>query len=301
MAELELRTPTRADAPEIAAICNEASQALHGEADLEAGTVEDWFELADLGMFLADRDGAMAGYADVRRDDDGRQFPIDVRIRPSAESAGPVLLRAAEEWARERAAPDAVLRAFANEHDAALQTLFAGAGYRVIRHSFQMRIELPETIDPPEWPDGISVRTFEDRDEKAVYEANQESFEDHWDHHRVPIEDWRVFMKGASIFDPSLWWLAEDGDEIAGICLNSWHFSGDHTFGWVGVLGVRRPWRRQGLGLALLRHSFADFKERGAMKVGLGVDGENTTGAVRLYERAGMRPARRNDTFEKPV
>ena len=302
MGELELRTPTRADSPEIAAICNEASQALYGEADLEAGTVEDWFQLSDLGMFVVERDDAMLGYADVRRDDDGRQFPIDLRIRPSAQDVAPTLLEASEAWARARATPDAVYRAFLSEHDAALQALLAGAGYRAIRHSFQMRIELPETIDPPEWPAGISVRTIDpERDEQAVYEANQESFEDHWDYRRIPIEDWRVFMKGKSFFEPSLWWIAEAGDEIAGICLNAWHFSGDPTFGWVGVLGVRRPWRRHGLGLALLRNSFADFKQRGATKVGLGVDAENTTGAVRLYERAGMHPARRNDTFEKPV
>ena len=69
--------------------------------------------------------------------------------------------------------------------------------------------------------------------------------------------------------------------------------------GWVGVLAVRRPWRRRGLGEALLRESFALFAERGKRAAGLGVDAENTTGAVALYERVGMHVVRRSDTWER--
>jgi ribosomal protein S18 acetylase RimI-like enzyme len=81
--------------------------------------------------------------------------------------------------------------------------------------------------------------------------------------------------------------------------MGQWHTSGDPAFGWVEVLGVGRPWRGRGLGLALLRHAFVEFAARGATRVGLGVDAENTTGAVRLYERAGMQPVRRQDVYEK--
>ena len=102
-------------------------------------------------------------------------------------------------------------------------------------------------------------------------------------------------------YDPSLWWLVEDGDELAAISLNGWDFSGDPQFGWIQVLGVRPRWRKRGLGTALLLHSFRDFRDRGATRVGLGVDGESTTGAVRLYESVGMRQVRRNVTYEKTL
>jgi ribosomal protein S18 acetylase RimI-like enzyme len=59
----------------------------------------------------------------------------------------------------------------------------------------------------------------------------------------------------------------------------------------VNALGVRRPWRKHGLGLALLTHSFGEFFRRGEQIVGLGVDAENQTGATRLYQRAGMQVA----------
>jgi ribosomal protein S18 acetylase RimI-like enzyme len=67
------------------------------------------------------------------------------------------------------------------------------------------------------------------------------------------------------------------------------------------LLGVRRAWRRRGLGLALLRDSFRRFRESGETVVALGVDTENATGAVRLYEHAGMRVLWRADVWEKEL
>lgn len=71
--------------------------------------------------------------------------------------------------------------------------------------------------------------------------------------------------------------------------------------GWVGTIGVRRPWRKTGLGLALLRHSFGEFYKRGMATIGLGVDASNPTGATRLYQRAGMHVASEFVTYEKEL
>jgi ribosomal protein S18 acetylase RimI-like enzyme len=136
-------------------------------------------------------------------------------------------------------------------------------------------------------------------EEERVYEAHMDAFADHWDFRRQPYEDWRSYAVESHRFDPTLWWLVEDGGELAGLAMNAWHGSGDPGYGWIHVLGVRPQWRKRGIASALLLHSFRDFGERGATRVGLGVDAENTTGAVRLYERAGMRPERRTDIYEK--
>jgi ribosomal protein S18 acetylase RimI-like enzyme len=71
--------------------------------------------------------------------------------------------------------------------------------------------------------------------------------------------------------------------------------------GWVDTLGVRRPWRRQGLAEALLYHSFAELRRRGLTRVGLGVDAHSLTGATRLYEKVGMRAIRDFTLFEKEL
>jgi GNAT superfamily N-acetyltransferase len=104
-------------------------------------------------------------------------------------------------------------------------------------------------------------------------------------------------------FDPTLWFLAMDGPsgEIAGICLCRAQAYNDPNVGWVNILAVRRPWRKRGIGLALLRHAFGELYRRGKNMAGLGVDAENLTGALRLYENAGMHVHRAFDLFEKEV
>ena len=300
---MNARPATAEDAAGIASLCNRIAVELYGEGDVDEAEVRTWFTFPNLAAFAVEEGTGIIGYADVRLDDDGARFPIDARVDPGSRGRGieDALLEAAEAWSRERAGSGALLRGYAPERDAGLREAFERKGYRVVRHSFQMEIELAGLPEVPHWPEGISVRRFDPAaDEHAVYEAQQDAFSDHWDFRRLPHEEWRRFQIETPRFDPELWWVAEADGEVAGFSLNNWRF-GDEEFGWIGDLGVRRPWRRRGIALALLLHSFADFSRRGARRVGLGVDAENPTGAVRLYERAGMRAVRRNDTYEKPL
>lgn len=130
----------------------------------------------------------------------------------------------------------------------------------------------------------MSVRVFSPgRDERAVYEAVEDAFRDVWGRPRGTFERF-AGMTSAEGFDPELWFLAVDGDEISGMCLCK-TVAGR---GWIDVVGVRRPWRGRGLGLALPRHAFGEFYRRGVTRVELSVDAESLTGAPRLYRRAGM-------------
>jgi mycothiol synthase len=298
-----LRPAEEADAAAIAQLCNRLSQALYSDADVGEDEVRRWFDMPTLQMWVAEVDGRVAGYVDVDRDDGGR-FQIDARVEPSSWGRGlaPALLASAESWAGDQGGSGAVARAFTAAPNRDLIDALEQRGYRLIRHSFNMETELAREIPEPRWPDGIAIRTYDPvHDEVAVYEAVQDAFADHWDYHRAPIERFRFWTSERPGFDSELCWLAEDGGELAGASLNFWHWSGDRTIGWIGTLGVRRPWRRRGLALALLHHSFRDFKRRDAKRVSLGVDAENTTGAVRLYERAGMHQAKRFDSFERTL
>ncbi|MEK6222189.1 MAG: GNAT family N-acetyltransferase, partial [Chloroflexota bacterium] len=97
---------------------------------------------------------------------------------------------------------------------------------------------------------------------------------------------------------PDLWFLAMDGDEIAGVSLcRKWSIEVKEN-GYVGTFGVRKPWRKQGLGQALLQHSFQLFHQRDYRKVALHVDASSLTGAVRLYEKSGMHVFRQYDRYE---
>ncbi|HSG43705.1 MAG TPA: GNAT family N-acetyltransferase [Anaerolineales bacterium] len=184
--------------------------------------------------------------------------------------------------------------------------LFEDLGYKQIRSSYRMKIEMDAHVPEPEWPEGITLKPYDpETDAAAVYRADTEAFRDHFGFIEQPFEsgfnDFMHNMTQFEGFDPTLWFLALDGDEIAGISLCRPHAYDDLELGFVNVLAVRRPWRKRGLGLALLRHSFNEFYKRGKRKVGLGVDAENLTGALRLYEKAGMHVHRQFNIFEKEL
>lgn len=291
---VELRDAHEEDAPAIHELLEEHALASFGEPELSEAEIRSWFDQQNLEFRVVEREGELVGYLDVQLQESGRFF-ADIRTLDDAAAAR--LLDEAQRIGRERGA--SVVRSFVQGGDPVMRGVLEDASWSPIRHSFQMRIDLDSELPDAQWPSGLEPRNLRSGEEARVYEAHQDAFADHWEHYRYSFEDWRAFNVARPSFDPSLWWLVEDGDELAAISLNAWHFSGDPRFGWIHVLGVRPPWRKRGLATALLHHSFRDFRDRGATRVGLGVDGENTTGAVRLYENVGMRQVRRTDTYEK--
>ena len=184
--------------------------------------------------------------------------------------------------------------------------LFEDLGYRYIRSSYHMLIEMDAPVPEPVWPEGITLRTFNpETDAEAVYRADVDSFRDHFGFVEQPFEEgfqrFRHFVFDKQDFDPTLLFLAMDGEEVAGFNICQAHSFDDPEKGWVGTLGVRRPWRKRGIGLALLRHSFNEFYRRGIRKAGLGVDAQNLTGALQLYQNAGMHVEQAFDQYEKEL
>lgn len=186
------------------------------------------------------------------------------------------------------------------------QNLFRDFGYQYIRSSYRMMIDLDAPQPEPVWPEGITIRPYDPTtDLETVFRADQDAFRDHFGFVEEPFETglarFKHFMTEHEGFDPSLWFIAWDRDEVAGICLCRPHSYDDPDLGYVSTLGVRRPWRKRGLGLAFLHQAFGEFYRRGKRKAGLGVDAENLTGALHLYEKAGMRVHMQFDLFEKEL
>lgn len=189
----------------------------------------------------------------------------------------------------------------ADERYVGSHRLFEDAGYRLVRYFYRMMMLIDEPIAAPPLPGDIELRTFDpERETYAVYEAQQEAFRDHWGHGGVdePFETWQHILESPK-FDPSLWLIAYDGGEIAGVCLNRPFGDDQPDMGFIGALGVRQRWRKRGLGTALLLHSFRVFQERGFRRVSLGVDAESQSNAVALYERVGMTVHKRRLVWRK--
>ncbi len=181
--------------------------------------------------------------------------------------------------------------------------LLEAYGYEVVRHWFRMVIEMDAPPPPPQVPEGLHIRTFVRDELPEVVRSEKDAFRDHWGFVERPFEeelaDWSQWIDEDPDFDPNLWFLAMDGNEIAGVCLCHSKVIEDPAMGWVNSLGVRRPWRRRGLALALLHHAFGIFYRRGKKRVGLGVDATSLTGAIHLYEKAGMHVERTSISYEK--
>ena len=144
--------------------------------------------------------------------------------------------------------------------------------------------------DPGAAPAGVTIRAFETgRDERALHEVHEASFADHWGFRPVPYETFEAEMYGAEDWDPSLAHLAEVDGEVVGHVV-ALSFAGE---GYVAILGVVPRWRGRGIAKALLRRAFAELAKRGHREVRLGVDAQNPTGAVALYESVGMIPLSR--------
>jgi mycothiol synthase len=234
-------------------------------------------------------------------------------VLPDYERRG--LGTALVEWAEERC-KEAIVRCPAGarvamhcqtspDHHATVH-LFEQQGMQAIRYFYFMVIDLDSQPPEPVWPDGIVIRTYaEVPDMLAVYRATEDSFRDHWGtitgNEEERVQRWKHRVESDPDFDPSLWYLAYAGDEIAAINLCSPTAGVDASMGYVETLGVRRPWRRQGLAQALLYHAFNEFYRRGKPRVSLGVDASSLTGATRLYEKVGMHVALVNVVYEKEL
>lgn len=158
-------------------------------------------------------------------------------------------------------------------------------GYTAARYFYEMQRSLEGNLPAVDPPAGLEFRPALPAHYRAIWEADVETDRDSWGYVEPTEESYRAWVESPDL-DPSLWRVAWDGDQVAGAAINVRH-EGD--WGETDDLFVRRPWRRQGLGRALLADSLRLFKARGLITAGLGVDADNLSGALRLYESLGYR------------
>lgn len=309
LSNIRFRPATLANLEDVARLIAACDEAIAGESsyDDELDTLRnDWtrysdFNIASDSWLALTPGGEIVGYEVAYDFDSDEAAHCDGYVHPAhtGRGIGTRLLRLAAARVREATAKrPARLRAGVYSSDEAARQLFEGEGFVVVRHFWQMRIELHEEPPAPAWPSGITVRQFvPGRDERVAYETIEGAFADHWGHAARTQEQWEEANTRAENADPSLWFLAFDGDEPAGALLGFQRADK----GWVRGLGVLRPWRRRGLATALLLHAFGAFYRRGEYTVGLAVDAASLTGATRVYEQAGMHVYQRFDTYEKTL
>jgi ribosomal protein S18 acetylase RimI-like enzyme len=151
---------------------------------------------------------------------------------------------------------------------------------------------------------GLRLVGYEPPMGQPLLAIHNEAFLDHWGSEPLTPEIWNHEFVGDPFFRGDLSFVVLDGAEIAGYTVNyvvesDWQAAGIRE-GWVGQLGVRRPWRKRGVATALLVRSMEAFRAAGLEAATLGVDAENPTGALGVYERVGFRPIRRSVRLQRP-
>ena len=265
------------------------------------------FDLEQDAFLVETSAGHIVGYEEFFDEYEHAKLRTDGYVHPDfrGRGIGTAMLRFIEQRARQEitlAEPEVrvSLRSTIDNHDPVSHELHSNEGYQPLRYHWRMEIILDAPPPEPKFPEGIELRPFiKGKHDVAVWQAQNEAFRDHWGSHDVTLEEWQRSRFDDPEFDSTLWPIAWDerSAEVAGFSLNRYRMG----IGWIRTLGVRRRWRKRGLGEALLLHSFGEFYRRGMKTIGLGVDAQNPTGATRLYQKAGMHAASEYVTYEKEL
>jgi GNAT superfamily N-acetyltransferase len=291
---MKVRPFSEDDFPVVAAVLAD-DERFHGRPiQVGVNDLHEWTSTADLAndsWLYEDDDGPVAAGWCATQGDVGFAIGV-VHPRAKGRGLGSELVERSESALRTREI--ARIHQFVIGADSAAAALLTARGYRDARHFYEMAIQLDDAPDVPD----AAIEVFRENDARVFHDALDEAFQDHWEHHGQGFDEWWNRHRASPTFDPTLWFLIRDGDEVAAVCRNEANRNGG---GYVAALGVRRPWRGKGYAKALLLYTFREFYERGMPRVTLGVDAESPTGATHLYERVGMHVEGENVVFEKAV
>lgn len=281
--------------------------------DLSYATLVNCDPMRDI--VLAEVDGELVAYARVfwtDQVDGGRSYENFGFVHPDwrRRGIGWALHRNNESRLREIAAehPDVASKWFSSEGvDTALgnAALLERSGYKAVRYIYDMVAATLDGVTEPPMPDGIEVRPSTTEQFRAIWEASVEAFRDHWGEPEATEEDWVRFRDDPDHVDRPFWMIGWAADEVAGVVVTTVPTDENERHGrarvFVESVSVRRSWRRRGLARALLARSMVAARVAGFTSAGLGVDTENVTGALGLYESLGFAPERRGTSYRKPM
>lgn len=208
-------------------------------------------------------------------------------------------------WAEDRAAAlaathptngKAMLGANASSTEVDATALLRDAGYHETFSMVEMRFDAFDTLPSIELPAGIEFHPVTPDQYRAIWESVQTTYENSPQDVVATEEDYQEWLASPA-FDPPLWRVAWDGDQIAGQTLCEIA----KGRGEVAEVSVGAPWRRRGLGYALVIAGLRALAERGVTEARLHARADNVYGAPRLYECVGFRPLKRFVRYRRPL
>ena len=142
-----------------------------------------------------------------------------------------------------------------------------------------LRRDLTGSLPAPQWPADTRLDHYRDELAPAIH-AVLRMTQDQGGGRVASLDDWRRQFVSDAECDPTLCLVASNADGILAVA-QCW------TSAFIKNLAIHPCAQGQGLGRALLLHSFQVFKQRGEPYVDLKVL-ESNLRARQLYESAGM-------------
>ncbi|MEG9247785.1 GNAT family N-acetyltransferase [Arthrobacter sp. Soc17.1.1.1] len=211
---------------------------------------------------------------------------------------------------RETGRAEGTFRNYVEERNPSHLALLSSSGSTIVRYFTEMTRPLDQPIPELPFPPGLELVSFADGADRDIVElvrlAHNDAFQDHWGSEPRDQESWQFTVTHPE-FRPD-WSLAlvdTATGEVAAYQLASYDPDSrellGHSEGYTDLLGVRRSWRGRGLAPALLAEAMKRYRAAGMENAGLGVDTENPSGALGLYERMGYVPTQRAIVFDLPL
>jgi mycothiol synthase len=316
---LTARSLTGDDAAAVAALLAAAEQVDDTGEYPDAEDVAEWWhgwglEAERDGLAVCDSAGVLVAYATATASPTFRDtfsVYLEGRVRPDLRGGG--IGRALLAWQttrgtavhaeRQPQAPGALTVEVPGTMPS-LEALVRRAGFEAERWFREM--QRPLTDLPAEPPSaGVEIVPFTwDRDDE-VRQAHNAAFTRHHGSSQRDPESWQTLFTGQRSFRPDLSRLAVIDGAVAGYVL-AYVFEADTAARGsrevsLGQIGVLPPARGRGVASATIAAVLRTAAEHDCATAGLGVDTENVTGALRLYERLGFRAVRSRVSWTLPL
>ena len=265
-----------------------------------------------IGLWSGDQ---LIGYGVVRAPDhivDVHRVRTEGAVHPEwrGRGVGAALVR----WLKRRAAamheerqPGTVgeINTSAIDTNTGADELLTGFGFEPCRYFFTMErgFGTPPTELPV--PDGLQLVMFDPAYDEPLRLTHNEVFLDHWGATPKDPDSWQTWFTGSRAFRGDLSYLVLDGEEIVSYSLGYEYVADIEATGirevWVGTVGTRRSHRGRGLAAVTVARLMVEAERTGYQRAALGVDADNPTGALGLYERLGYEVQSRFITYRLPI
>ena len=303
-----VRSATMGDAENVARLVNDIEVAQIGMAVYTTASLrQEWDEHGDsLGsnVRIVEVGGRLAGYLDMQPDADGRNLYYEGYVAPEwmGRGIGTQLIEIAErESANLAERLGAAVTVTTNVGSTGVAAFLESRGYELTQHDLGMFLDLDDPRPEVALPSGVRIRPFvKGRDEQLMWDIMRAGFGDDWDG-TEDSDEWLRKHTDESVFDPALWFFAQEGDQAIGAVQARPQWRAQSDTGWLKNMAVLPAARRKGVGRALLMHAAALFHDRGKKHMVLGTFADNPTNARQFYLHIGMRLGAESFDYSKRI